>query len=167
MTDRLRLTVGDLVVRHGKVLKVFQIKKNTISLKPFFDFQGNNGLTFTLKLKNAYDGHIRQLVSKNKIKALLNLIIKKSATKTSPFVFDTKTALSHNQLEETLWVIKTLWLEKQKKSDILLGGKLTIFRQAMLQATNEIAARNRTSPKQAESLILSGLKSNRKTNRAI
>jgi RNA polymerase-interacting CarD/CdnL/TRCF family regulator len=164
MTSTLRLSLGDLVVRHGKVLKVSQINQNTVGLQPFFDFQGNHGLTFTLELKNAYDGHIRRLVSKSKIKTLLKLIIKKSTSKTNPPVFDAKTALSHNQLEETLWVIKTLWLEKQEKSDTLPSGKSTIFRKAMLQATEEIAATNHTSPEQAKSLILSGLKSNLKNH---
>jgi len=159
MTGRLRLNIGDLVVRHGKILKVFKISQDTVELQPFFDFKGNNDLTFTLNLKNANDGHIRQLVSKTKIKTLLNLIIKKSAAKANLPVFNAKTALTHNQLEETLWVIKTLWLEKKKNSDILSSGKSTIFRRAMLQATEEIAATNRTSPKNAKSLILSGLNS--------
>ena len=158
MTDTLTLNIGDLVIRHGKILKVFEIKKDTVNLQPFFDFQGNNGLAFTLDLKNAYDGHIRKLVSKGKIKDLLNLIIKKSTSKAKSPVFDPKTALSQNQLEETLWVIKNLWLEKRAKSNVLPSGKLNIFKRAMLQATEEIAATNHTSPEQAKLLILSGLK---------
>ena len=164
MTGTLHLTIGDLVVRHGKVLKVSRINKSIISLRPFFDSRSNNGLIFTLELKNAYDGHIRQLISKNKIKILLDLIIKKSTSRANPPVFDIKTALTQNQFEETLQVIKILWLEKQKKSDILPSSKLNVFRQAMLQATEEIAAVNHTSPEQAKLLILSGLKSSQKTN---
>ncbi|MBU1084820.1 MAG: hypothetical protein ABIJ43_00290 [Candidatus Beckwithbacteria bacterium] len=162
MTSKLSLVVGDLVVRYGKVLKVFKIKKDTIEFQPFFAFQAVNGLSFTLKLKNAYDGHIRQLVSKSKIKKLLSLIIKKPSAKINPPVYNTKTALNKNQLEETLWIIKILWLEKQKKANTLLGGKLVVFRKAMLQATNEIAAVNKTSPNQAELLIQSGLESSLK-----
>ena len=159
MTGTLRLNIGNLVVRHGKILKVFKANQNTVELQPFFDFKGNNDLTFTLSLKNANDGHIRQLVSKAKIKTLLKLIIKKSASKTNPPVFNAKTALTQNQFEETLWVIKTLWLEKKENSDTLSSGKSTIFRRAMLQATEEIAATNRISPEKAKSLILSGLSS--------
>lgn len=157
MTTTLNLNVGDLVVRYGKILKVFQINQDTVNLHPFFNFNSNNDLTFTLNLENTNGGTIRQLVSKNKIKTLLNLIIKKTAINSGSPVFDSKTALSQNQLEETLWVIKVLWLEKQK-SDSLSSGKSTIFRKAMTQATEEIAAANHTSPEKAELLILSGLK---------
>ncbi len=115
MTDKIRLNVGDLVVRHGKVLKVFQIDQDTIDLQPFFNFQASNGLTFTLMTKNAHDGHIRPLASKAEIKRLMNLIIKTSADETSPPAFDIKTALTINQFQDTLWIIKILWLEKQKK----------------------------------------------------
>lgn len=159
MRDSFQLNIGDLVVRHGKVLKVLQINQDTISLQPFFCYQTSNNLTFTLKLQNAYDGHIRQLVSKGKIKSLFNLIIKKPVIKSNPPIFDSKTALNNNQLEDSLWVIKTLWLEKQEKSNILTGGKLSIFQRALLQTTEEIAAVNNTSPEQAKLLLFSGLES--------
>ena len=159
MTNTLCLRVGDLVVRHGKILKVFKVKQQTVHLKPFFDFKGNNDLTFTFSIKNINDGHIRKLVSKSKIKTLLNIIIKKSTTKDNSPVFNAKTALSQNNFEETLWIIKTLWLEKKKNLNILSSGKSRIFRDAMLQVTQEIAATNCTSPEKAKLLILSRLKS--------
>ena len=72
--------------------------------------------------------------------------------------FDIKTAFSQNKLEETLKIIKTLYLEKSKKDNILLGGKLTTLKLAMIQATNEIAATNGISPQKAEQLLKSSLK---------
>ena len=157
MTETLNLAIGDLVVRNGKILKVSQIKKNTIDLRPFFHIKTSNGLTFTLMLAHTNDGHIRRLASKNKIGKLLNLIIKKPLAKKDYPVFDAKTALNDNQLAKTFRAIKILWREKQKKSGILQGTKLTVFRQAMLQASEEIAAVNKTSIGKAESTILSAL----------
>lgn len=164
MAETLNLAVGDLVVRNGKILKVFKVKKDTINLRPFFHIQTSNGLTFTLLLAHTNDGHIRRLVSRNKIGKLLNLIIKKPTIKNDYPAFDTKTALSHNQLAKTLWVIKTLWLEKKEKLGILQGVKLTVFRQAMVQATEEIAAVNHTSPEEVKLSILSGLEFSQKAN---
>jgi len=160
MTETLCFEVGDLVVRNGKILKVFKVKKDSINLRPFFHIKTSNGLTFTLLLAHTNDGHIRRLASKNKIGKLLNLIIKKPTAQKDYPDFDTKTALTENQLAKTLWVIKILWLEKQKKSGILQGVKLSIFRNAMLQATEEIAAVNNTSPDQVKLLLLSDLKDN-------
>ena len=164
MEETFSMAVGDLVVRYGKILKVFRIKKGTIGLQPFFHLQTSNGLTFTLMTAHAHDGHIRRLASKAKIEKLLNLIIKKPTTKNIDPDFDPKTALSDNKLAKTLFVIKTLWLEKQEKSGILPGTKSTVFRQAMIQATEEIAAVNQTSPEQVKLLILSGLKFSQKEN---
>ena len=157
MAQTLNLAIGDLVVRSGKILKVSQIKKNTINLKPFFHIKTSNGLTFTLLLANINDSHIRRLASKNKIEKLLNLIIKKPIAKKDYSVFDAKTALNDNQLAKTFRTIKILWLEKKEKSGILQGLKLTVFRQAMIQASEEIAATNKISIGKAESTILSAL----------
>ena len=164
MTETLNLAIGDLVVRSGKILKVSQIKKDTINLRPFFHIKTSNGLTFTLMLAHTNDGHIRRLASKNKIGKLLKLIIKKPTVGNNNLDFDPKTALSHNQLAKTLRAIKALWQEKQKKSGILQGTKLTVFRQAMLQATEEIAAVNNTSPEEVKLSILSGLEFSQKAN---
>ena len=158
MAETLNLAVGDLVVRNGKILKVSQIKKNSINLQPFFHIKTSNGLTFTLLLAHSNDGHIRHLVSKTKIGKLLNLIIKKPTAENNNLNFDAKTALSHNRLAKTLRAIKALWQEKQKRSGILQGTKLTVFRQAMIQATEEIAAVNNTSPEKIELSILTQLK---------
>jgi RNA polymerase-interacting CarD/CdnL/TRCF family regulator len=157
MSSKLKLSNGDLVVRFGKILKVFKINQNTATLKPFFDFKGNNGLTYSLNIKNLNDGHIRLLVSKEKIQSLLKQIINKSTLETDSPIFDAKTALCQNKFEETLWVIKNLWLEKKEKLNTLSSGKLTIFKKAMMQATQEIAASTNISPEKAELLIMSGL----------
>lgn len=158
MSNKLELSVGDLIVRFGKILKVFQVKTDTVGLKPFFDFKGNNGLNYTLNKKNLDDGNIRLLVSKEKIKTLLNQIINKSSIEKDSPVFDAKTALCQNKFEETLWVIKNLWLEKKEKMNTLSGGKLTIFKRAINQASEEIAASSNISIEKAELLIMSGLK---------
>ena len=162
MISKLNLTVGDLVVRYGKVLKVFQIKKDAVSLRPFFNSQSSHGLTFTLKQKSVSQGHVRRLVSKTKLKDLLNLIIKKSIAKDRCPAFDSDTAL--NRLTDALWVLKTLWLEKQERSDTLATGKSNIFQRVLLQTAEEIAAVNRTSPERAKLQLLSGLKASLKTN---
>ncbi|MFH0943452.1 MAG: hypothetical protein V1810_04755 [Candidatus Beckwithbacteria bacterium] len=163
MANTTNLTVGDLVVRYGKVMKVFQINQDTVSLQPFSTLKTKNSLTFTLKRGQAHEGHIRPLVSKAKLKQLLDLIIKKPLTKDRCPVYNADTALRQNKFADTLWVIKTLWLEKQEKSNTLPGGKLTIFQQALIQITEEIAAVNHISPQQAKILLLSGLKSSLKT----
>ncbi len=158
MTNSLKLKINDLVVRHGKVLKVSKISKNSVDLQPFFESQSSNGLTFTLNLSQVNGADIRKLTSKPNLKKLIALINKKFNNQSKLPAFDIKTAFSQNKLEETLKIIKTLYLEKSKKDNILLGGKLTTLKLAMIQATNEIAATNGISPQKAEQLLKSSLK---------
>jgi len=159
MANKLNFSVNDLVVRYGKVLKVLRINQKTVSLQPFFHIKSSRGLTYVLKLNNAYDGHIRQLASKAKLKQLLKLIIKKPIAKKQCPAFNSSTALSFNKLTNTLWTVKTLWLEKQANSNSLTGGKFNIFQQAVNQTTEEMAAINQTAPEQEKLLLLSALKS--------
>jgi len=128
-----------------------------LTLNRYFDFPGSNDLTFTLNIDNIKNDHMRQLVSKVKIKNLFKSIIKTPLKDTKPPKFDSKTALLANKLEDTFWIIKTLWLEKQANEDALPSGKLTIFKKAMLQASNELAAVNKILPSKAKSQILAGL----------
>lgn len=160
--SKLNLKIDSLVVRYGKVLKVSKIEEEVIQFKPFFSAQGDNDLTFTLKLDNVHDGHMRSLNSKDSIKTLLNSIIKKPIQEINLPKFDSKTALIGNQLEDTLWVIKNLWTEKKENSDTLPSGKQTILKKAILQAVNEIAAANNGLPDKAEAKLTSDLNSSLK-----
>ena len=162
MTKKLNLSVNDLVVRYGKVLKVFEVDKDTVSLQPFFEKQSGNGLTFTINLTSVNDGSIRKLDTKAKIKQLQKDIIKKSLTKEDCPAFDSKTALSLNQLEDTLWTVKALYIEKQEKAGVLLGGKLSTFKNAIQQASQEFAAINNTMPEKEHDKILLDLASSLK-----
>lgn len=164
MTNILSFAVGDLVVRNGKVLKIFKISQETISLQPFFHCRSNNGLTFTLKRDLVNDGHIRRLVSKTKLKKLLNLIIKKTISLDRCPDYNAASALISNKLTDTLWIIKTLWLQRQENSNTLPGGKLSIYQKALIQTTEEIAAINQTSPEHAKLLLMSDLKSSLAAN---
>ena len=158
MSNHLRLKIGDLVVRYGKVLKVSQLNKDTISLQPLSKLQSSNGLTFTIKFDSPQEGHLRRLISKDKLKQLMNQIIKKPITKEDCPVYDSNSALNSNRLADSLWVIKTLFLEKQEKSNTLPGGKLTIFQKALIQITEEVAAVTNTTIEKAKTQLLSALK---------
>ena len=156
--NNLKLRVGDLVIRHGKVLTVTQVNKNSIDLQPYFNFAASHGLTYSVQLVETDNEHIRKPVAGGKIKELLTLIFKKPSPAVENNLVETRLALNTNQLAETLKIIKSLWQEKLAKSGFLAGGKLGLYRQALLQATEEIAAAKGILPKQAELLVLSSLK---------
>lgn len=159
MNKTLRFSLGSLVVRYGKILKVSKVEKDTIYLQPYFKSKVSSGLTFTINLSHANDGHIRPLTSKSKIKGLINSIIKKPSSKLKLPKFNAKTALISNEFISTLWVIKTLWVEKQEKGGTLTGSKTGIFKKAMIQATQEMAIANHTTPEQEAKNIMSKLAS--------
>ena len=159
----MNLKKGDLIVRHGKVLKVSLIEKDSIDLQPFFESQASNGLTFTINVSQINDGYIRKLPNKAEVKKMIKEINKKQASGAKLPAFDIKTALTQNKLEDTLAIIKTLSIIKEENDGVLMGGKLTTYRLAMRQATNEIAAVNDISIENAETFLRKSLKIKPKT----
>lgn len=154
--------VGDLLVRFGKILKVSQIKDGSIELRPFFNFQSSNGLTYSVQNENLTTGHVRPLISRNKLDELLKLILIKHSETVAINVTETKTSLSTNELAESLRLIKDLWLEKQNHAGFLPGGRLSLYQQALTQASEEIAAVKGIVPDQARTLVLTTLKQGHK-----
>ncbi|MCX6816343.1 MAG: hypothetical protein NTZ93_00510 [Candidatus Beckwithbacteria bacterium] len=158
MLNTLSFAVGDLLVRHGKVLKVSHVKKDSIDLQPYFNLKASHGLTYSVQLQNSHNPNLRKPVSREKAEQLL-VSISKLPNKTAALnLLEIKSALNTNELAETLKLLQQLWLEKQDKSGFLAGGKLGIYQQAMIQATQEIAAAKGILLEKAELLILSTLK---------
>jgi RNA polymerase-interacting CarD/CdnL/TRCF family regulator len=158
MANLSSLKKGDLVVRYGKALKVLQVNKNTVELQPYYNLQASNNLTYTVQLQQTNQHYIRPLTTKKQITQLLKLIKTKSKQSNSVNYADLDSNLKTNLLKETLLAIKALWLEKRSQNGILPSGKLKLFRQAMLQASEEISISNKILPEKAKLLILSNLK---------
>lgn len=158
MTNLSSLKKGDLVVRYGKVLKVIQINKNTVELQPYFNLQTNNELTYSIQLQQTDQRYIRPLTTKKQVTQLLKSTKTKLKQSNTVNYADIESNLKTNSLEETLLAIKTLLIEKRSQNGILPSGKLKLFRQAMLQASEEISVSNKILPEKAKLLILSNLK---------
>ncbi len=154
--------VGDLLVRFGKILKVAAVKTDSTELLPFFNSKSSNGLTYSVQNQNLENSHVRRLVTREKLKQLLELILIKNSVAVAINVTETKTTLSTNQLAESLQLIKDLWLEKQNHAGFLPGGRLSLYQQALSQASEEIAAVKGIIPDQAKLLVLSTLKQGQK-----
>lgn len=161
MTNLSSLKKGDLVVRYGKVLKVIQINKNTVELQPYFNLQANNDLTYSIQLQQTDQRYIRPLTTKKQVTQLLKSIKTKLKQSNAVNYADIESNLKTNLLEETLLAIKTLLIEKRSQNGILPSRKLKLFRQAMLQASEEISISNKILPEKAKLLILSSLKHSR------
>ncbi|MFC1627471.1 hypothetical protein ACFL18_02890, partial [Patescibacteria group bacterium] len=76
MTDTLRLNVGDLVVRYGKILKVTKVSKNNIELQPLYNTNTNNQITYSVKTQITDNHFIRRLTEKKELKRLLTQLSK-------------------------------------------------------------------------------------------
>ena len=146
----------NLVVRYGKVLKVLKITKKEIELQPYFVVNKNNQITYTVQLQKTTQEYIRPLTSKKGVSTLL-----KELSKASELTKDYLKIQSNpktNTLKDSLSVIKALIIEKKNNDGVLPSGKMNIYKLAMSQAIEEIAAANKIKPETAEKLILSSLK---------
>jgi RNA polymerase-interacting CarD/CdnL/TRCF family regulator len=154
----MKLRIGDLLVRYGKILRVHEIKSDIVMLKPFFEVRANNGLVYSIQNKNLDAGKIRKLVTKDRLKELWNSIFNVDSLPQQIDVVESKSSLNLDGLDESLVLIKTLWTEKQAHAGYLPGGRLSLFQQALSQATDEIAAVKSILPEEARTLVLSALK---------
>ena len=165
MSNTLTFEIGDIIVRYGRILKTFKVQKNTIFFKPYFASKNIHGdLIYSLPLENITMTNIRKIVSIQKLNNLFKLILRKPGKydeNTGP-VFDRKTSLENNDLEETMKIIKTLWLEKEVGG--LPDSKLVMFRQAMHQAVEEVAAVRGLTPEKAETQIMAALQVKKQKN---
>ena len=108
------LKVGDLLVRFGKILKISAIKTDSVELHPFFNLKTSSGLTYSIPTESLNHGQIRPIVTLEKLNRILKtLFMKTSPVTVSVDVIDTKNALNTHELAESLFLVKTLWLEKQ------------------------------------------------------
>ena len=157
MKDGLTLKVGDRVVRYGRVLKVFQIKGDTVYFQPHFNPQTSNGLTYQISLKNVTKSNIRKLVTKQKLQDLFKSILNTDSELGAINDLEIRSSLNANNLLQTLKVIKNLWLEKTGRPGTLASGKQNIYQQAMDQATEEVAAVKGLKLDKARQVIISAL----------
>lgn len=160
MDRTTKFSVGDLLVRFGKILRISEINSDTIQMRPFFQMKMNNGLTYLINNKNLYKDNIRKLVSKETLKQLFNKVFLTNTETAEINVVESRSVLSEQGLEESLQLIKMLWLEKKSHTGNLPGGKLTLYQQAVDQASEEIAAVKGILPQQAKLLLLAALKKN-------
>ena len=147
----------DLWVRFGKILKVAEIKGDSIEMRPFFNLKSSNGLTYSIQTQNLDSGKIRKLITKEKLQQLLQLL-KNASLPTEINVLENKLSLNTQDLGESLQLLKTLWHEKQNHAGFLPGGRLSLYQQTLAQASDEVAAVKGILPEEAKRLILTSLK---------
>ena len=166
MKDGLVLKVGDRVVRYGRVLKVFQIKNEMVYFQPNFTSPSNNSLTYQVSAKNVHASNIRKVVSKKELQQLFKSILSQPAELGSINSMEVRLSLTNNDLTETLKALKNLWLERIGKTASLASGKLSIYQQALEQATEEVAAVKNVALDKAKQAIMSALKAGGKAESA-
>lgn len=154
----MKVKVGDLLVRYGKILRVCEIKPDLVLLKPFFEVKTVNGLIYSIKNQNFDGGQIRKLVTKSQLEELWEKAFNADRPAEEIDVTESKSSLNVEGLAESLRLIKILWSEKQAHAGYLPGGRLNLFQQALTQAAEEIAAVKGILPDEARALVLSNLK---------
>jgi RNA polymerase-interacting CarD/CdnL/TRCF family regulator len=141
MLEVLKLKVGDLMVRYGRVLKITKISKGVVFLKPYFDAKNNMGrLSYSLPIKNMKMNKLRRVLSKGELDKLLKKALMEPDKDKELLALKMKDPLENNDLAETMKVVRMLWLEKRANSGSLPGGKLTVYKQALEQLVGEAAA---------------------------
>lgn len=153
---------GELLVRFGKILQVTEVKIDCLVLRPFFNSQSCNNLTYSVPNQNLRNGRFRRIVTKKQLKFLFAKIFKKTSSNKEINVINDKVSLGSNELADSLQLIKTLWQEKQTHSGFLPGGRLSLYQQALNQVSEEVAAVKGTLPDEAKLLILSSLSKGQK-----
>lgn len=154
----MKVSVGDLLVRFGKILCVSRVRADEVILRPFFEAEASHGLVYSIPSRNLNNNSIRKLVSPHQLQELWDSTFKQDSVPAEIDVVESRSSLNLNCLEDSLPLIKTLWSEKQAHAGYLPGGRLSLLQQALTQAAEEIAAVKGILPREARILVLSALK---------
>lgn len=144
----MNLSIGDLVVRFGKVLKVNSVEADLITLKPYFKSAQSQGLLYSILKKNLDTGQIRNLTSKAELVTLWKKVLLPETAATADMDSNPATLI------DTIKLLKSLWQEKQKNKGVLPGARLSLYQQTLNQASDEVAAVKHLLPEVAKSMIL-------------
>ena len=173
MKDNMTFKVGDKIVRFGQLYRIFKIKRQktkgkeerTIFFRAYFRTKQNRTLTCSIPVKNIDKATIRRPISKKELKILLKKFSKKFDIKKPISLAQVRGVLDLNDMDETAWILKNLWIEKKDKSKNFSESKKNVFRALKKQLIEEVACVSGISLVKAREKIKAVLKGGTKNDK--
>lgn len=156
-----KFSVGDALVRFGKVYKVCDVKEKQrkdlkqriIYFKPVFINRQNDTLVCSIPESNIDVANIRAPLSKSEIEGLLSELGHPEVEEMSFKRYSAEKKLDENKAEEIIKILKNLWLEMQNDEQSFSPSKKSLYFAARRRLAQEIAFVKSLELEDAEQLI--------------
>jgi RNA polymerase-interacting CarD/CdnL/TRCF family regulator len=167
MSNKRKFKVGDKIVDHGQIYRIFKVKKvkgfndkkgKHLFYKQYFKREKDQSLICSIPESNVNKANLRRPASKKKIRETLRLLKKKPNGETKVSVADAAAFFKENDPREIARLLRLLWVEKQDKDKPFATRKKIIFKNAMRYLTEEISLVQKIGLKKARQKIRRRLK---------
>jgi len=167
MSKKRKFKVGDKIVDHGQIHRIFKIKKikgfagkkeEHLFYKQFFKRDKDQSLICSIPESNVKEANLRRPASRKKIRQTLRLLKKKPNGEAKVSVADAASFFKENDPREIARLLRLLWVEKQDKDKPFATRKKIIFKNAMRYLTEEISLVQKIGLKKARQKIRKRLK---------
>ena len=143
----MKFKVGDKIVRFGQIYRIFKIKKQKrakdkeekiIFFRPYLKVRKNRALTCSIPANNIDKTNTRRPISKKELRLLLKKLSMRSDIEKPINLVQAKGALGLNDIDETVQVLKSLWVEKKEKLTNFSESRKSVFKLLMKQIGDEV-----------------------------
>lgn len=167
MGNKRKLKVGDKIVDHGQIHRIFKIKKTKgfnrktekhLFYRQYFKRDKDRSLVCSIPESSVDEANLRRPASKKKIKETLGLLSKKPNGEARVTVAEANSFFKENDPKEIARLLRLLWTEKQDKDRNFPTRKKIIYQNAMRYLTEEISLVQKINLKKARKKIRRRLK---------
>ena len=143
----MKFKIGDKIVRSGKIYRIFKIKnqkrtkdkkEKIIFFRPYLKVRKNRTLTCSIPVNSIDKTNTRRPISKKELRLLLKKLSMRSDIKKPINLVQAKGALGLNDIDETVQVLKSLWVEKKEKLTNFSESRKNVFKLLMKQIGDEV-----------------------------
>jgi len=158
--------VGDKIIHHGQVYRIFKIrgernKDKVIFFRRYFKSKKNRKLVCSIPIDSINKTNIRRLVSKKNLRDLFKTLSRKPEAKTAINIIEAKEWLTLNSPDKNVEVLNRLWHEKKIDPDHFNKTKENVFKLAIEKLSEEVAFVSDVSLMKAGKKIKNALEKNK------
>ncbi|MBU1089014.1 hypothetical protein KKA02_04025 [Patescibacteria group bacterium] len=151
--DKISFKMGDKLVDGGRVYKIYKIKKDILFFEPFFKEDKDTLLTSSIPVSSISKTNIRKPVTGKEINEAIKFLSVKRELALPLDINTARNLLDSNDINQTVSILKRLWIEQKDPTRPFATSRKNIFRLALKQLAEELAFLSHTSIEKATDKI--------------
>jgi len=167
MKTKQSFKIGDKIVHFGRIHKIFKTEEEEdsrgrvekiIYFKPYFKTKDKRSLICSIPVANIDKTGIRKPISKQRLAKLLRACAKKTKFQKPINISRAKKILETDELARIVWVLRSLWREKNDESINFTKSRRDVLKNAVNRLKEEVAFVSGLSLRESRKKIKQALK---------